>query len=123
MRADRTEHISDPAIPEGFDQLGIRDVRRAFCNLGAEQLIEHSIRCGEGLLANDGALVVRTGQFTGRSPKDKFIVRDDLTESTVNWGAVNQPISPQNFDKIYSKALAFLRGSELFVQHCLTGAD
>jgi phosphoenolpyruvate carboxykinase (ATP) len=123
MRADRTEHKSDPATPDGFEHPGIPGVSRTFCDLGAEQLIEHSIQRREGLLAANGALVVRTGQFTGRSPKDKFIVRDEITESAVNWGPVNQPISPQHFDRIYSKTLAFLRGSELFVQNCLTGAD
>jgi phosphoenolpyruvate carboxykinase (ATP) len=123
MRADRTEHKSDPATPDGFEPLGIPGVSRTFYDLGAEQLIEHAIQRREGLLAANGALVVRTGQFTGRSPKDKFIVRDELTEPAVHWGPVNQPMSPQHFDRIYSKALAFLRGGELFVQNCMAGAD
>ncbi|MCU1276439.1 MAG: Phosphoenolpyruvate carboxykinase [Bryobacterales bacterium] len=99
------------------------DLTNARSDLGAEQLIEHSIQRREGLLADNGALVVRTGQFTGRSPKDKFIVRDELTESTVNWGPVNQPISPERFDNILVKAIASLKGEELFVQNCLAGAD
>src|SRR5215469_211871 len=100
-------------------QLGIHNTGRTFCDLGPEQLIEHSIQRREGLLASDGALVVRTGQFTGRSPKDKFIVRDEVTGSAVNWGPVNQPISSQHFDRVYSKVVAFLQGNELFVQNCL----
>jgi phosphoenolpyruvate carboxykinase (ATP) len=75
------------------------------------------------MFASNGALVVGTGQFTGRSPKDKFIVRDEFTESDVNWGPVNQPISPEHFDGILTKAVAFLEGSGVFVQHCLAGAD
>src|SRR5712692_4234186 len=118
MLADHSEHKPVPAAHNPLEQLGIRDLSGAFYDLGAEQLIEHAIHRREGLLADNGALVVRTGQFTGRSPSDKFVVRDEFTESAVNWGPVNQPISPEHFDGIYSKLLAFLQGKELFVQHC-----
>jgi len=123
MPAEDTEYVRGRAVDGEFAQLGIHNVSRAFRDLAAEPLIEHAIQRREGLLANDGALVVHTGQFTGRSPKDKFIVRDQLTEHTVNWGPVNQPISPHHFDRIYAKAVAFLQGNELFVQNCLAGAD
>src|SRR5579864_6498179 len=123
MPANHSEFIRGRGVDGEFAELGIHNVSRAFRNLGAEALIEHAIQRREGLLANDGALVVRTGQFTGRSPKDKFIVRDDLTEDAVNWGPVNQPISPHHFERIYSKAVAFLQGNELFVQNCVGGAD
>ena len=99
------------------------DLTHARSDLGAEHLMEHAIQGREGLLADNGALVVRTGQFTGRSPKDKFIVRDELTESEVNWGPVNQPISPERFNNLLGKAIASLKGQELFVQNCLAGAD
>src|ERR1700681_4415214 len=99
------------------------ELTHAHSDLGAEQLIEYAIQRREGLLADNGALVVRTGQFTGRSPKDKFIVRDELTESAVNWGPVNQPISPEHFDNILVKATASLKGEELFVENCQAGAD
>src|SRR3982074_1419237 len=102
---------------------GIRNLNSAYWNLGTAELLEHAIRRKEGLLSSGGALSVRTGQFTGRSPKDKFIVRDELTESVVNWGPVNQPISPEHFDHILVKAIASLKGEELFVQNCLAGAD
>jgi phosphoenolpyruvate carboxykinase (ATP) len=82
-----------------------------------------AVRRKEGLLASNGALVVRTGQFTGRSPKDKYIVRDASTETTVNWGAVNQAMSPDAFDRLYSRLLVFLEAHELFVQDCFGGAD
>src|SRR5207245_8882002 len=88
----------------------------------AEQLSVHAIQRREGLLADNGALVVRTGLFTGRSPKDKFIVRDELTESSVDWGPVNQPMSREHFENIYSRAVASLEGNEVFVQDCLAGA-
>ena len=95
----------------------------AFWNMGAAQLLEHAVRRQEGLFASNGAYVVRTGQFTGRSPKDKFIVRDDATESTVQWGPVNQPMSKAGFDRLYAKMLASCKGRDLFVEDCFGGAD
>jgi phosphoenolpyruvate carboxykinase (ATP) len=102
---------------------GIRNLNGAHWNLGTAELLEHAIRRKEGLLSSGGALSVNTGQFTGRSPKDKFLVRDELTESTVNWGAVNQPMSSENFGRLYAKVLAYLQGRDVFVQDCHGGAD
>jgi phosphoenolpyruvate carboxykinase (ATP) len=107
----------------GLEQHGLRNLSCAFWNLGTAQLLEHAIRRHEGLLASGGAFVVRTGQFTGRSPRDKFVVRDDVTGDTVNWGPVNQPLSQENFDRLYAKMMAFLQGQELYVQDCFAGAD
>jgi phosphoenolpyruvate carboxykinase (ATP) len=67
--------------------------------------------------------VVRTGDQTGRSPRDKFVVRDPGTEHTVNWGSVNQPFLPEQFDRLYGKLLAYLQARDLFVQDCFAGAD
>ena len=102
---------------------GMRNIDMAYWNLGATQLLEHAVRRHEGLFASGGAYVVRTGQFTGRSPKDKFIVRDESTDSTVQWGAVNQPMSEANFERLYAKMLACWQGHDLFVQDCVGGAD
>jgi phosphoenolpyruvate carboxykinase (ATP) len=107
----------------GLDQHGIRNIDIAYWNLGTAQLLERSIQRHEGLLAAGGSYVVRTGQFTGRSPKDKFVVRDETTESTVNWGLVNQPMSAERFERLYSKMLAFWQGQDLFVHDCYIGAD
>ncbi len=107
----------------GLDQHGLRNLGAAYWNLGTAALIEHAVRRLEGTLAAGGALVVRTGQFTGRSPKDKYIVRDALTESTVHWGPVNQPLGPEQFGRLYAKMLAFLQGQEVYVQDCHAGAD
>ena len=65
-------------------------------NLHSGVLVENSIRRGEGLLADNGALVAYTGKYTGRTPKDKFTVKDDATTELVNWGDVNQPFAPEN---------------------------
>jgi phosphoenolpyruvate carboxykinase (ATP) len=123
MPADHAETKLDAARHYGLEQLGIRNAGRVYCDPGAEQLIEHAIERHEGVLADNGALVVRTGHFTGRSPQDKFIVRDASTESAVDWGPVNQPISPQHFEGIYRKAANFLEGKGVFVENCLAGAD
>jgi phosphoenolpyruvate carboxykinase (ATP) len=102
---------------------GLRNLQIAYWNLGTAQLLEKAIQRHEGMLASGGAFVVRTGQFTGRSPKDKFVVREPGTEETVNWGAVNQPMSEEQFDRLFSKMMAFFQGGELFVQDCFAGAD
>src|SRR4051812_35075944 len=113
---------SDSAAP-GLGEHGIHNLNAAWSNLKAPQLIEHAVQRREGTLAQNGALVVRTGQFTGRSPKDKFIVREETTDSTVQWGAVNQPMSEAHFDRIYARAANFWSGQDAYVQDLLVGAD
>jgi len=107
----------------GLNEHGLKNINIAYWNLGTAQLLERSVHRHEGLFATGGPYVVRTGQFTGRSPRDKFIVRDRVTESVVNWGPVNQPMSEEQFTRLYSKLLAFLQGQDLFVHDCFAGAD
>src|SRR5438132_3945074 len=97
-----------------------RDVHR---NLYEGALVEHAIRRGEGRLASNGALVALTGKHTGRSPKDKFVVRDAVTENKVAWGAVNQPLDPEKFDALLGRVLDHLRDCEVFVHDLYAGAD
>jgi phosphoenolpyruvate carboxykinase (ATP) len=111
------------ASPFGLERHGLRNLNMAYWNLGTAQLLEHAIQRREGSLAAGGAFVVRTGQFTGRSPKDKFIVRNEVTDSTVQWGPVNQPLSAANFDRLHSRMMAFWQGHEVYVQDCFVGAD
>ena len=106
----------------GLQSSGI-DPAAAHWNLGTARLLERALQDKEGLLSVGGALVVRTGQFTGRSPKDKFIVRDATTESTVAWGSVNQPLTPAQFDGIFTRLQAFLKDKEVFIEDMLGGAD
>lgn len=73
-------------------------------NLSTDELIQHALQSGEGVLSSNGALTVNTGKRTGRSPKDRFIVQDEETESQIAWGAINQPISPQQFQTLWSLA-------------------
>ena len=92
-------------------------------NLSAPLLIEHALGRSEGHLAENGSLVVRTGQYTGRSPEDRFIVEDEVTRETVDWGGVNRPLSAEHFERLHEKLLSYLQGREVFVQDCLAGAD
>ena len=72
-------------------------------NLPIASMIELSVNRNEGVLSNSGALSVKTGKFTGRSPDDKYIVDDNITHDLIDWGKVNHPLSPDNFEKIYDK--------------------
>ncbi|HTM50449.1 MAG TPA: phosphoenolpyruvate carboxykinase (ATP) [Bryobacteraceae bacterium] len=107
----------------GLDQHGIRNINIAYWNLGTSQLLEHAVQRREGVFSADGSFVVHTGQFTGRSPKDKFVVRDEVTDHTVQWGAVNQPMSEAHFERLYNKMLTFWQGHDVYVQDCAVGAD
>jgi len=118
-----TVSASQPLCGDALELYGIREIRTSYWNLGSPQLAEHAIARREGALADNGALVVRTGHFTGRSPKDKFVVRDEITERSIDWGSVNQPMSEGHFDRLYARMLAFWRGHELYVQDCVAGAD
>jgi phosphoenolpyruvate carboxykinase (ATP) len=92
-------------------------------NLHSGILVEHAVRRGEGLLADNGALVAYTGKYTGRTPKDKFTVKDPVTAELVNWGDVNLAFDPEKFDALFERVAASLRGKELFVQDLYAGAD
>lgn len=107
----------------GLDRHGIQNVNQVLWNLGTAALVENAVRRREGLLAAGGALVVRTGQYTGRSPDDKFVVQEPSTQDKVWWGAVNRPFDPSRFDALYGRLLAYLQGSDLYVQDCYAGAD
>lgn len=107
----------------GLEGHGIRNVARVYWNLSVPALYEEAVRRREALMAADGPLVCRTGQHTGRSPNDKFIVRESSSEDKVWWSKVNRPIEPQFFDALHRRMLNYVEGRELFVQDCYAGAD
>ena len=107
----------------GLENQGLRNLAAAHWNETTPALYEAAIRRGEGVLARGGALVVRTGQHTGRSANDKFIVKEPSSESNMWWGAVNRPISPDRFAGLKQNMMAYLEGREVFVQDCFAGAD
>ncbi len=92
-------------------------------NLAVPLLVEQALARGEAQLAANGGLLATTGKRTGRSAKDKFIVRNALTEQTVEWGAINQPISSEQFGALRERMLEHLRARELFVLDTYAGAD
>ena len=106
----------------GLEQHGLGDVGTAYWNLGPARLTEGALQRGEGQLAANGSLVVRTGKYTGRSPGDRFIVSDESTEGTIDWGPVNKKISTEHFDHLLAKIQTYLKGREVFVQDCFGGA-
>jgi phosphoenolpyruvate carboxykinase (ATP) len=106
-----------------LDAQGIRNPGKVHWNLSVQALYEAAILRGEASLASGGALLATTGEHTGRSPKDKFIVRDDVTEKSVDWGPVNQEMSSDQFERLYQRMMAYLQGRELFVRDAYGGAD
>lgn len=92
-------------------------------NLSPALLTEIAIKKGEGCLMDSGALNITTGKYTGRSPKDKFIVCEDETQDKINWGSENVKISEDAFNKIYDKITKYLSGKELYIFDGHAGAD
>lgn len=106
-----------------LSSLGIENVANVYHNLSTPALYEQAVQRREGAVAHLGPLVVRTGQYTGRSPKDKFIVRDPEFTQDIWWGEHNQPIEQESFDILLTRLQAYLQGRDVFVQDCYTGAD
>ncbi|MDO9296141.1 phosphoenolpyruvate carboxykinase (ATP), partial [Bradyrhizobium sp.] len=105
----------------GADKFGLKNLKQVHWNLGAPQLYQYSLAAGEAVLSADGALCADTGEFTGRSPKDKFTVRDASTEKM--WWAGNQSITPEQFETLYQDFLKHAEGKTLFAQDLYGGAD
>ena len=105
-----------------LEAIGIQ-AQQAHWNLSPETLVQKTLELGQGTLNNSGALCVNTGKFTGRSPKDKFTVKDAITEKSVDWGDVNIPFEPEAFDKLYDKVTAYLSSKELWVRDAYACAD
>lgn len=105
----------------GIETSGIESAKQIFWNLTPAELTEHALLNKEGVLAENGALMCDTGKFTGRSPKDKFVVKDENTEGTVWWGDINFPFTPENFDALEAKMLAFIKDKTLYVRDAYAG--
>src|ERR1700719_1808240 len=103
--------------------IGLKQVANAYWNLSPSELVEETIIREEGILTDTGALAVDTGQFTGRSPKDKFIVCDEKTEKSVWWGDINIKFTPEKFDKLYDRVCAYFMGKDVYVRDSYACAD
>jgi phosphoenolpyruvate carboxykinase (ATP) len=116
--------VNDRVPRRGLDAQGIATGAEIFWNLTTAPLVEHAVRRGEGRLTKNGALLVDTGKFTGRSVKDKFVVRDATTENTINWGAINQPMTPDHWANLKKDFLAALKDQqELYVADLFGGSQ
>lgn len=107
----------------GLAETGIRNSVKVHWNLAPAELVEQTLARGEGVLADNGSLCVRTGEFTGRSPKDKFCVMDANTKDQVWWGEVNNEFSTEKFEALKAKVVAYLAARELWVRDVYAGAD
>ncbi|SHJ24655.1 phosphoenolpyruvate carboxykinase (ATP) [Hymenobacter daecheongensis DSM 21074] len=103
--------------------LGFTQAAQVHLNLTPAELVEHALRNGEGTLTDTGALMADTGKFTGRSPKDRFVVQDENTQDSVWWGDINIPFSPEKFDQLHAKMVQYLADKELYVREAYAGAN
>jgi phosphoenolpyruvate carboxykinase (ATP) len=97
--------------------------KKLYSHLSVPELVESSIQRKEAILSNTGSLSVETGKFTGRSPDDRYIVKDNMTTKTINWGKVNHPISEENFKSIFERMKKFVKNKELFLFNGFVGSD
>ena len=123
-RSLETKLKSDDGLcaSSGLEQHGFRNLRSTYWNLTVAQLYEAAIQRGEGHVAKNGPLVALTGQHTGRSPSDKFIVKDAASTPRVWWDN-NKAMSPSHFDALFKDMMSYAEGRELFVQDLFGGAD
>jgi phosphoenolpyruvate carboxykinase (ATP) len=120
-RRDNPKIITTTSMVQ-FAEMEI-EIGRVHHNLSVPSLVELIISRKEGVLSSTGALSVKTGKFTGRSPDDKYIVDDEVTHDTVDWGKVNHPISEENFDRIFRRMKKHVEDKEFFIFDGFVGAD
>ena len=107
----------------GLESIGNIKAESVLWNLTPAELVEEALKNGEGVLSDTGALMCDTGKFTGRSPKDRFVVKDAKTADSVWWGDINIPFDSEKFDKLQDKMIKFLEGKKIYVRDAFAGAD
>ncbi|MDE6399048.1 MAG: phosphoenolpyruvate carboxykinase (ATP), partial [Clostridiales bacterium] len=107
----------------GIEKYGIMNPKSVNRNLSPAVLVETALKTEPCRLSDKGALLIETGKYTGRSPKDRFIADEDGVRDEINWGAENQKISVETFDRIYGKVAAYLSNRDLYVFDGFAGAD
>lgn len=103
--------------------LGVSSVQNINYQLSPDELVKQSIKRGEGRLSDKGALVITTGKYTGRSPLDKFTIKDSITENAVDWNTFNQPMEQKYFDQIFHKMMDYLSDKELWIRDSYACAE
>ncbi|MEZ7816570.1 MAG: phosphoenolpyruvate carboxykinase (ATP) [Flavobacteriales bacterium] len=117
------KHIGNTPFRASLEAIGLEGVASAHWNLPPSKLILQTLLRGEGVLADSGALSIKTGKFTGRSPKDRFIVDDSKTVSRVDWGEINQKMTPSHFGTLMSDVQEYMDGKNVYVRDAAVGAD
>lgn len=112
-----------PSELYGLETLGIKHPKHVYRNLSVPKLIEHALARGEAILSSNGALCVKTGKYTGRSPNDKFIVEEPTSKNEIHWNKLNVPISQENFDTLHRRILSYVQGRDLYIFDGYVGAD
>ena len=97
-------------------------IEATYRNLSTAELYEHAIRNGEGTISAHGSLVVRTGKHTGRSPQDKFVVKERSSAAKIWWGSVNQPISEEHYDRLRARLMTYIADRPIYSQDLYIGA-
>jgi len=110
-------------IKNVLKELQLSNAKNVKLNLSVKELIEDSISKDQGILTSSGALACNTGEFTGRSPKDKFVVEDERTRNTIWWGDVNNRIPEDVFDNLYEKITSYLQDREIYIKECYACAN
>jgi len=121
-----TAHATRPVERKrasALEAAGLTPQRAVHWNLGPPELYEHAVRRAEGVIAEGGAFCAVTAPHTGRSPNDKFIVRDPSSAGEIHWNRLNQPLEADHFERLKALVLAHLAGQELFVRDLFAGAD
>jgi len=108
---------------ESLKHLGLDNLGQVYWDLSTSALYEQAIRRYEATLSHLGPLVIRTGEYTGRLPKDKFFVREPSSESKICWGKINRALEADKFDGLKSRLCAYLQGKDIFIENCYAGAD
>lgn len=116
-------HSVSTETQQALETLGLTNLGHVYWNCSMPVLVEEAIRRGEAQLASNGGLVAYTGKRTGRSPRDRFIVRNAATDTTVDWGAINQPIAQETYDALHRRVAEYLQGRDVFVLDARAGAD
>jgi phosphoenolpyruvate carboxykinase (ATP) len=104
------------------ENLGLKSVGEVFHNLSYDDLFKHELQNNEGRLSSSNTMMVDTGKFTGRSPKDKFFVRQSPSSTHIAWGNINKPVSAEVFDELYADVIEYLSGKNIYVTDGYSGA-
>src|SRR5690554_2395189 len=112
-----------PSSYKSLSSMGIKKVQEAYFNLEPAELIEQAVLNKEGFLADNGSFAADTGKFTGRAPKDRFIVKDEFTKDEIWWGDINMPFSPDSFERLYERMTSYLADKKVYVRDVYACAD